>query len=55
MWSPPTRNGNGTFSKPPDNGRIATIVMTKSAPLLWLAIHESWLPEAAMQADAYDF
>ncbi len=46
---------NASFSTPPNNGRIATIVMTKSDPLQWLAIHETWLPEAVMQADAYNF
>jgi hypothetical protein len=46
---------NASFSKPSNNGRISTVVLTKVKPLRWLAIHETWLPDAVMRADAYDF
>lgn len=49
---------NALASTPPDNGRIATVLFTdvgESAPLRWLHIHETWLPDAVMAAGPYDF
>lgn len=46
---------NAATSKPVNNGRITTVLLTKSKPVRWLAIHETWLPDAVMRADAYDF
>ncbi len=46
---------NALASSPADNGRIATALFQRAAPLRWLHIHETWLPEAQTRADAYDF
>ncbi len=46
---------NALASKPPDNGRIATVLFSSGDPLKWLHIHETWLPEAIMAADPYAF
>lgn len=46
---------NALASKPPDNGRLATVLFDHTAGLSWLHVHETWLPEAAMQSGPYDF
>jgi hypothetical protein len=46
---------NALASKPADNGRIATVVFKIGDPLKWVHIHETWLPEAVMAPDDYDF
>ena len=49
---------NAAASTPPDNGRVATVLFAdhgEAAPLRWLHIHETWLPEAVMTAGPYDF
>ncbi|MEE9345413.1 MAG: nuclear transport factor 2 family protein [Methylococcales bacterium] len=42
-------------SKPPDNGRVATVVFKIDNPLKWVHIHETWLPKTVMASDKYDF
>jgi N-acetylglutamate synthase-like GNAT family acetyltransferase len=42
-------------SKPPDNGRLATVLFETREPLRWLHIHETWLPEDVQRAGPYDF
>ncbi|MEP3279473.1 MAG: hypothetical protein ABJN26_08795 [Stappiaceae bacterium] len=46
---------NALASTPPDNGRIATVLFTRSAQLKWLHIHETWLPSAVMESGPYNF
>lgn len=49
---------NALASTPPDNGRIASVLFSDNgaaAPIRWLHIHETWLPEAIMTAGPYDF
>ena len=46
---------NALASTPPDNGRVATVLFARSEPLVWLHIHETWLPQKAMSAGPYDF
>jgi hypothetical protein len=46
---------NALASTPPHNARIATVLFRVAQPLLWLNIHETWLPEATAQAGPYDF
>lgn len=46
---------NALASKPPDNGRLATVLFKGPAPLKWLHIHETWLPPETMAAGPYDF
>ncbi len=46
---------NALASTPPDNGRLATVVFELGERLRWHHIHETWLPAATMQADAFDF
>ncbi len=46
---------NALASKPANNGRIATVLFQRAAPLRWLHIHETWLPAAQTRADAYNF
>ncbi len=46
---------NALASKPPDNGRIATVVFSSSDPLKWHHIHETWLPRDIIAAGPYDF
>ncbi len=46
-------------SKPPNNGRVSSAVFLKdrSRPngLMWLHVHETWLPEAVVSADPFSF
>jgi len=42
-------------SAKPDNARFTSVLLTKKQPFKWLHIHETWLPEAEMAADPYDF
>ena len=46
---------NALASKPPDNGRVATVLFEGTGPLKWLHIHETWLPPEEMAAGPYDF
>lgn len=46
---------NALASRPPDNGRVATVLFAIGNPLKWVHIHETWLPQEIMTADAYDF
>lgn len=46
---------NAMASKPPDNGRISTVLFKGPEPLKWLHIHETWLPAEKMSAGPYDF
>jgi hypothetical protein len=46
---------NALASTPPDNARIATVLLRDTRPLQWLHIHETWLPEAIARAGPYDF
>ena len=50
---------NAVNSKPPDNGRIATVLFATgnntATGLQWLHIHETWLPKDVMAAGPYDF
>ncbi len=47
---------NALASKPPDNGRLSSVLfdMSTGSPV-WLHIHETWLPEAVIQSDEFDF
>lgn len=42
-------------SKPADNARIATALFTRSEPLTWLHLHETWMPPASTPPEAFDF
>jgi hypothetical protein len=42
-------------SKPPDNARLASVLFHVGESLQWVHVHETWWPEAAMKAGAYDF
>lgn len=46
---------NALASTPSDNGRLATVVFSKTEPLRWLHVHETWLPEPVAAAGPYDF
>ncbi|MBK7664172.1 MAG: hypothetical protein IPJ21_11615 [Sterolibacteriaceae bacterium] len=46
---------NALASTPPENARIASVLLRKAEPLQWLHIHETWLPESAASAGPYDF
>ena len=46
---------HATFSDRPENGRITTLILSKSKPFRWMHIHETWLPEAIDKAGPYDF
>ena len=46
---------NALASKPPDNGRVATVLFKGPEPLQWLHVHETWLPPDEMAAGPYDF
>jgi len=45
---------NARASKPPDNGRISTVLF-QGEDLRWLHLHETWLPESVMAAGPFDF
>ena len=45
---------NALASSPPDNGRIATVLLSADA-LKWHHIHETWLPDEIIEAGPYDF
>jgi hypothetical protein len=47
--------GNALASKPPDNGRIASVLFRVGEPLCWLHVHETWLPQDVQSAGPYDF
>lgn len=46
---------NALASTPPDNGRIATVILKKTEPLQWLHVHETWMPESIQTAGPFDF
>lgn len=46
---------NARASKPPDNGRIATVLFKGSGPFKWLHLHETWMPADKMAAGPFDF
>jgi hypothetical protein len=46
---------NALASRPPDNGRVATVLFSNSEPLRWLHVHETWLPESVTSAAPFDF
>ena len=50
---------NAKNSKPPDNGRLSSVLFRRddAAPggLVWLHVHETWLPADVMAAGPYDF
>lgn len=46
---------NALSSTPPDNARVATVVMATGGAPRWLHIHETWLPDAIALAGPYDF
>jgi hypothetical protein len=47
---------NATASTPANNARIATVLFLRTPDgLMWLHVHETWLPPDVMAADAYDF
>ena len=46
---------NALASKPPDNGRIATVIFSLGEQLKWCHIHETWLPDEIIAADSYSF
>ena len=46
---------NAIASKPLENARVATALFEDAEPLVWLHIHETWLPEAVASAGPYDF
>lgn len=46
---------NARASTPPDNGRIASVLLRMDQPPRWLHLHETWLPRDVMQAGPYDF
>lgn len=46
---------NALASRPPENGRIASVIFRDVRPLQWLHIHETWLPESVARAGPYDF
>lgn len=46
---------NALASTPPENARIASVLLRKAEPLQWLHIHETWLPDAVASAGPYDF
>ena len=46
---------NALASKPPDNGRLASVLFQNGDSLKWLHVHETWLPVEVMAAGPYDF
>ncbi|MFQ5937836.1 MAG: hypothetical protein ACE5LB_15645 [Acidiferrobacterales bacterium] len=50
---------NAMNSKPPNNARLSTVLLRHddAAPngLLWLHVHETWLPEAVVALDPFAF
>lgn len=46
---------NALASTPPHNARIASVIFRSRESLRWLHVHETWLPNAVMEAGPYDF
>lgn len=42
-------------SRPPENARLASVIFKLGRPLVWLHIHETWMPQDVAQAGPYDF
>jgi len=50
-WQKGARN-----SKPANNGRVSTAILRDEGErLVWLHVHETWLPDEIMAAGPYDF
>ena len=43
------------MSSPPNNGRIASVLFSTHEDLIWLHVHETWLPKSVIESDAFDF
>jgi len=47
---------NALASKPPDNGRVTTVMFAKEKDgLIWLHVHENWLPKDIVAEEAFEF
>ena len=46
---------NALASDPPDNGRIATVLLELGPDIVWHHVHETWLPPDRIRAGSYDF
>lgn len=47
---------NALASKPADNGRISTVMFVKEkSGLIWLHVHENWLPDDVVAAERFEF
>ncbi len=52
---------NAKASSPPDNGRRATVLfradgdISSPSRLIWVHVHETWLPEEVMKKGPFDF
>ncbi len=46
---------NAKASSPPNNGRVATVLFRIEKNLMWLHVHETWLPQEILQAGPYNF
>lgn len=47
---------NALASSPSDNGRVSSVLFQRQNDrLVWLHIHETWLPEDVMAAGPFDF
>ena len=49
-WQRHARNSN-----PPDNARLATVMLETGEGYIWHHLHETWLPREIMEAGPYDF
>lgn len=38
-----------------NNARFSTVLVELDQPVIWLHLHETWLPEAVRAADPFDF
>lgn len=57
VWTYEEWQRNALNASPPDNGRAASVVADASTPtgLIWAHVHETWLPEAIIAADPFDW
>ena len=46
---------NALASTPPDNARLATVLMWDTQPLRWIHVHETWMPKEIAKAGPYNF
>ncbi|MEM8975133.1 MAG: hypothetical protein AAGD43_23990 [Pseudomonadota bacterium] len=42
-------------SKQANNARLSSVVMAKGAPMIWVHLQETWLPEDVRAAGSFDF